>query len=563
MTTALSELPAVADPTVRRTERRRLPLIEQYLREQQELTAVERFAQRHADVGRPLREPYYRALLPATPPGEGQQYAFRVDLDACTGCKACVAACHSLNGLEEGEAWRTVGTLHGGTPAAPVQQTITSACHHCLDPACMKGCPVGAYEKDEHTGIVRHLDDQCIGCQYCTFTCPYDVPKYNTKRGIVRKCDMCSGRLEQGEAPACVQACPNGAIAIAVVDQRQVLEDLQGEAFVPGAPSPSLTAPTTAYTTERPLPRNLLPANFYTVRPAHEHKPLVVMLVLTQLSVGAFCTDAVGARLLPDAAAAALRPLHALVALAVGLIALTASVFHLGRPLYAFRAVLGLRTSWMSREIVAFGGFASLALLYAASFRAPFALFAFSDATRNDLSGAVAGAGIAGVVCSVFIYHVTGRTWWHVSRTGFKFAMTTVLLGLATAALSLSVCTAYLDPWDTPRIAPMAATIARLVVGAGIVKALGELAVLAHLRDRQYSDMKRTALLLTGDLSGYTTMRFGLLALGLFLSALLAIAPVSVAAAGASLIALLAGELIERTLFFAAMCSPAMPEGHR
>jgi ferredoxin len=44
-----------------------------------------------------------------TPPARGQQYAFEVDLDKCSGCKSCVAACHSLNGLDDGEAWRTIG----------------------------------------------------------------------------------------------------------------------------------------------------------------------------------------------------------------------------------------------------------------------------------------------------------------------------------------------------------------------------------------------------------------------------------------------------------------------
>ncbi len=61
---------------------------------------------------------------------------------------------------------------------------------------------------------------------------------------------------------------------------------------------------------------------------------------------------------------AALRPLLAANALGFGLLALVASVFHLGRPLYAFRAVLGLRHSWLSREIVAFGLFAGLATAY-------------------------------------------------------------------------------------------------------------------------------------------------------------------------------------------------------
>src|SRR6516225_1227160 len=229
-------------------------LIDDLLGEQQLLTPIGRFSLKRENGSLPAQAKYYRDLIPLSLPAAGQQYAFAVNLDACTACKACVTACHSLNGLDEGETWRDVGTLFGGTGAEPIQQTITTACHHCLDPACMNGCPVLAYEKDPLTGIVKHLDDQCIGCQYCTFTCPYDVPKYSSSRGIVRKCDMCSDRLAVGEAPACVQACPNEAIAITLVDKVQVLEDAQGSPFVPGAPSPSITAPTTVYRTERALP---------------------------------------------------------------------------------------------------------------------------------------------------------------------------------------------------------------------------------------------------------------------------------------------------------------------
>src|SRR5690606_19348822 len=109
--------------------------------------------------------------------------------------------------------------------------------------------------------------------------------------------------------------------------------------------------PTTTFKTKRALPRNLLPANFYDVRPADQHLPLVVMLVLTQLSMGAFCVDALWSWSAPSVLAETLGRAHSLVALALGLIALGASVFHLGRPLYAFRAFIGLRRSWMSREI--------------------------------------------------------------------------------------------------------------------------------------------------------------------------------------------------------------------
>jgi Fe-S-cluster-containing dehydrogenase component/DMSO reductase anchor subunit len=538
--------------------RRRLPLVDQFLREQADLSAVERFAQRHAEADEPARARYYRDLLPARPPAEGQQYAFEVDLDACTGCKACVTACHNLNGLDDAEAWRSVGLLHGGTSAEPVQQTVTTACHHCLDPACMNGCPVGAYEKDALTGIVKHLDDQCIGCQYCTFTCPYDVPKFNAKLGIVRKCDMCSGRLAEGEAPACVQACPNEAIRITLVDRGQVLDDAQGDAFVPGAASPGITAPATVYKTKRALPRNLLPANFYEVEPSHEHRPLVVMLVLTQLSVGAFVFEAAGSRWLTGKPAAALESAHALVAMATGLAALGASILHLGRPLYAFRAILGLRTSWMSREILAFGLFAPLAILYAGSFWAT----PWVDATIRDRLGlAVAGVGVAGVACSVLIYHVTKRAWWGASTTGFKFAMTAALLGAATAVVTLSAGLRGLAPAERGALPALLSVVSRAVIYAGLLKVFGEALVLRHLTDKRYSDLKRTAVLLTRDLRGYAIARVLLLVLGVAFAAAQDPAAPSLALAVVMWVALVVGELLERTLFFAAVSSPSMPRG--
>jgi Fe-S-cluster-containing dehydrogenase component/DMSO reductase anchor subunit len=525
----------------------RLPLLDDYLRAQHELTAVDRFA-RAADRNE-IAGSRYRDRLPASPPGDGQQYAFDVDLDKCTGCKACVTACHNLNGLDEGETWRAVGVLHGGSAAAPVKLTVSTACHHCLEPACLSGCPVGAYEKHPVTGIVKHLDDQCIGCQYCTFTCPYEVPQYNPRRGIVRKCDMCSDRLAAGDAPACVQACPNGAIAIAVIDQRQALEDAQGDAFLPGAPSPAITVPTTAYRSDRVQPRNLLPADFYRIAPAQRHVPLVVMLVLTQLSVGTFAIDAIASDLLRADVRAALQPTWTLAALSIGLIALAASVFHLGRPRYAYRAVIGLRTSWMSREIVAFGGFAACAIAYAAT-----SFVALPPALQAALRWTVAGLGIVGVACSVLIYHATGKAWWTATRTGFKFFATAALLGLATTRVVVAIA-----GLDLPSAAAIAA---HLVIAASLAKGAGELAVLVHLRDRRYSELRRSAMLLTRDLRRWLIARFAaLIAGGVALP--LADPHGALAATLASLVLLLAGELLERTLFFAAASSQGMPGAFR
>ena len=143
-------------------------VIDALLAEQRELTAVERFARWHESHDSPPA-PSYRHLLPLTAPAAGEQYAFEVDLDRCSGCKSCVAACHSLNGLDDNETWRGVGLLvtqPSTLNSQPFTQHVTTACHHCVDPGCLNGCPVLAYDKDPLTGIVRHLDDQCIGCQY-------------------------------------------------------------------------------------------------------------------------------------------------------------------------------------------------------------------------------------------------------------------------------------------------------------------------------------------------------------------------------------------------------------
>ena len=104
-------------------------------------TAVEEFATWHESLPEPSQSRYYKKLIPISKPGKGEQYAFEVNLDQCTGCKSCVVACHSLNGLDDDESWRDVGMLLG-RHEDPYLQTITSACHHCADPACANGCPV-------------------------------------------------------------------------------------------------------------------------------------------------------------------------------------------------------------------------------------------------------------------------------------------------------------------------------------------------------------------------------------------------------------------------------------
>ena len=505
--------------------------IDFFLAEQSSLTAVERFAAFHEADLTPAHVPYYRDLIPFQQPLPGQQYAFAVDLDTCTGCKACVSACHSLNGLDADESWRSVGTLVGTTPTAPVQMTVTTACHHCVDPACLSGCPVDAYEKDPITGIVSHLDDQCIGCGYCTLTCPYEVPVFNADRGIVRKCDMCRDRLAADEAPACVQACPNQAITITIVDTDTAGAD---GPLVPGAPSSTLTRPTTTYTTTKPEAASMRAADHYLSRPAHGHTPLAVVLVLTQMSVGALIADVA----LRAAGGPAASPLLPVVALAVGLLGLAASVAHLGRPRYAFRAIIGIRHSWLSREILAFGGYAATATLYAA-----LRVLLPGSEWVSAAGLLAAGTGVAGITCSVMIYAVTHRRWWRARATGLRFGLTTALSGLAALLIAVPA---------------VAHDVAMAVVVVATIKLAWEGSVLLHLRADTDTDLRRTALLLTRDLVVPARTRLALGLLGGMTLPLLA-AAVHPAWAVAGLAAIAAGELLERSLFFRAVTAPRMP----
>ena len=538
-------------------------VIDQLLAEQRSLTAVERFAQQHQLAGL-SHSGVYRDLLPARAPAPGEQYAFAVDLDRCSGCKACVTACHNLNGLEEDETWRSVGLLHGQANEGGFQQTITTTCHHCVEPACLNGCPVLAYEKDPFTGIVRHLDDQCIGCQYCVLKCPYDVPKYNDRLGIVRKCDMCSNRLAAGEPPACVQGCPNGAIAITFVSQAAIIAEAREGIFLQGAPDPVYTQPTTRYQSRRGLPAGLAPADTHALKPGHSHPALIFMLVLTQLSVGVFCVELILRSMFAGNWMVQVSAFHAQVALAVGLLALAGSTLHLGRPLHAWRAVVGLRTSWLSREILVFSIFAGLAIIKAAGFwltRLP----GFGSAALN---AAVALSGLVGVFCSVMIYHDTRRAFWRAASSGFRFYGSTIILG-AASVLFVTTLQGLLWPAVARQGAYTQLTgFLSVVLASAILVKLGwEASIFRHLRVGKSFAVKQTALLMSKDLAEITTARFLLGATGGVLLPLaflvrqpapgLATLGVTVGVMAFTLL----GEVLERYLFFSAVVPERMPGG--
>jgi len=155
------------------------------------------------------------------------------DATLCVGCKACVVACKDagnlpadVDGYGEGlydapeglnESTRNVIQL---AKSGSDSSFVKKQCMHCVDPACVSACMMGALGKREY-GIVSWDNNKCIGCRYCQVACPFNVPKFQWSKTSPRiiKCELCRERLAENKLPACVDACPRKAVIFGKRDE--------------------------------------------------------------------------------------------------------------------------------------------------------------------------------------------------------------------------------------------------------------------------------------------------------------------------------------------------------
>ncbi len=286
---------------------------------------------------------------------------FILDLNRCTGCDACRLACRIENGWDEARGWREVYTFNESRyPLLPLYH-LSLACNHCSDAPCMKNCPALAYGRDRQTGAVVLHPGRCIGCKYCSWVCPFDAPQFRKAAGVMSKCTLCNHRLAEGLAPVCASLCPTGALRYGDMDGNGVeavhgfpttdfrpsirFVPLRGDRQAPECTAAAPSAPNAA--TAAGLP----PQPPSQISPATEW-PLALFSLAAAVLVAWTAAAAAGA-----------VAAHPLVFLFGGAAALGISSIHLGRRTRAWRALLNLRASWLSREIFFFLSFLALAAL--------------------------------------------------------------------------------------------------------------------------------------------------------------------------------------------------------
>jgi formate dehydrogenase iron-sulfur subunit len=183
----------------------------------------------------------------------GGAVAKLIDTTKCIGCKACQVACMEWNDLRDeigtniggyqnphdltDKSWTLMRFAEYENPKGDLEWLIRKdGCMHCQDPGCLKACPSPGAIVQYANGIVDFMEENCIGCGYCVTGCPFDIPRISKRDHKAYKCTLCSDRVAVGLEPACIKACPTGALVFGTKEDMKEhaaerVDDLKSRGF--------------------------------------------------------------------------------------------------------------------------------------------------------------------------------------------------------------------------------------------------------------------------------------------------------------------------------------------
>jgi formate dehydrogenase iron-sulfur subunit len=164
-------------------------------------------------------------------------YSIVVDTSLCTACRGCQVACKQWNELPATQTknmgshqnpkdlsfdtYKVVRYSEGSKKnGKPFWLFFTDQCRHCLSPGCMADAEKDEIIQDEKTGAVIYTPKtKDLDFKATLEGCPYNIPRQDPKTKFISKCTMCNDRISNGMIPACVKACPTGALTFGERDK--------------------------------------------------------------------------------------------------------------------------------------------------------------------------------------------------------------------------------------------------------------------------------------------------------------------------------------------------------
>ncbi len=136
-----------------------------------------------------------------------------INIDRCRECGSCRVPCSY-----------TLHPENNGISRLREIAEFALSCRRCVRPPCIRTCPASALQRSTTDGLITRRPDRCVSCGSCAFACPFGAIPVEVLVSPESVCDLCAGRLAEGESPVCAGGCGRGAISFVPLEKAAGIE---------------------------------------------------------------------------------------------------------------------------------------------------------------------------------------------------------------------------------------------------------------------------------------------------------------------------------------------------